>query len=297
MADDAGHRHANLSALDRVSLSVRHLTGRMRALKSGLQACHLPGGKRVVVMALAAAFACSGPSAGAADEAPSISLEWLTGKVYLVQDPNYAATNSLVYLGKDGVTVIGATWTPETAKQLAGLIHKTTTLPVHRVIVTSPDPEWAGGIAYWQGTNAEVVAARVTCEALRHTWDDTVKDFRSHFPSYPILPLALPSRCVEDRFSFEGGNIQLLYLGPSHTAADIFVYFPEEQILDAGSILKPFLGNIAKADIAAYPGTLRNLKALRLPTRMIIAGHWTPVHGPDLIDRYLGLLKELPNPR
>ena len=82
----------------------------------------------------------------------------------------------------------------------------------------------------------------------------------------------------------------MFYLGPSHTDADIFVYFPDEQVLNAGSILKPFLGNMAKANLAAYPGTLSKLQSLQLPIRMIIAGHWSPVHGPDLIDRYLDML-------
>jgi metallo-beta-lactamase class B len=222
-------------------------------------------------------------------------VEWLTGNLYLVQDPNFVATNSLVYIGEKEVTVVGATWTPDTAKQLASVIRQITSLPVARVIITSPDPEWAGGSAYWKGIGAELVTSRHTCEALTRTWDATVKDTQSRRPTYPTtLPLVVPSRCGPDRFSLEDGKIEVLYLGPSHTAADIFVYFPEVLVLDAGSILKLFLGNLTKANVSAYPETLRNLKELRLPTRMIIAGHWTPVHGPDLIDRYLVMLAKLP---
>jgi metallo-beta-lactamase class B len=82
----------------------------------------------------------------------------------------------------------------------------------------------------------------------------------------------------------------VFYLGPSHTAGDIFVYFPKEKVLDAGSILKEQLGNMAKANLREYPKTLRKLQALHLEIETIISGHWSPVHGPDLVDRYLQLL-------
>jgi metallo-beta-lactamase class B len=47
---------------------------------------------------------------------------------------------------------------------------------------------------------------------------------------------------------------------------------------------------MAKADVDEYPKTLRKLQDLRLDIRMIVSGHWSAVHGPDLIDRYLDLL-------
>ncbi len=30
---------------------------------------------------------------------------------------------------------------------------------------------------------------------------------------------------------------------------------------------------------------------MRLSIRYVIAGHWSPVHGPDLVDTYLGFLR------
>jgi len=219
-----------------------------------------------------------------------ISVEWLTGSIYLVEDRNFVSTNSLVYVGLEHVTVVGASWTPDTASELADIIRNLTPLPIKEVVVTSPDPEWAGGIAYWKKIGAEIVTTQVTCDELNRTWDDTVKSVQTYLPTYPTLPLVRPTQCHPDRFSLNGGKVDVFYLGPSHTDSDIFVYFPDEQVLNAGSILKPFLGNLAKANVEAYPHTLRRLQDLQLPTRMIIAGHWSPVHGPDLIDRYLNLL-------
>jgi hypothetical protein len=37
---------------------------------------------------------------------------------------------------------------------------------------------------------------------------------------------------------------------------------------------------------------LQKLHQLNLSIDKIISGHWSPVHGPELIDEYLAMLKE-----
>jgi metallo-beta-lactamase class B len=81
-----------------------------------------------------------------------------------------------------------------------------------------------------------------------------------------------------------------IYLGPSHAPDDVFVYFPQERILYGGCVLKEQLGNLALADLVEYPKTLTKLQNLHLGYTTIIAGHWSPIHGPELVDQYLQLL-------
>ncbi|HTW34910.1 MAG TPA: hypothetical protein VMD53_09860 [Rhizomicrobium sp.] len=149
-----------------------------------------------------------------------------------------------------------------------------------------------GGNAYWKRIGAKIVAIQVTYDFLQRHWTATVAGIRKNLPAYPDLPLTLPSEVHRDSFVLQHGDVQGIYLGPSHTAADIFVWFPREGVLDAGSILKEHLGNMAKADVKEYPNTLHKLKALHLPIRTIISGHWSAVHGPELIDRYLQMLAQ-----
>jgi hypothetical protein len=52
----------------------------------------------------------------------SLDLKPVRGGVYVVEDHYYFRENSVVYVGKDSVTVIGATWTPETAEILVTLM-------------------------------------------------------------------------------------------------------------------------------------------------------------------------------
>jgi metallo-beta-lactamase class B len=221
-----------------------------------------------------------------------ISMRRLTGPLYLVEDNHYVRTNSLLYIRTGSVTVIGATWTPETARLLAGQIDHLTNLPIGDVIDTSPDPEWSGGNGFWRSIGASILAFRETSDMLKSHWTVTVEAFRVSFPTYPSVPLVSPAYedlCREIRHPKREHPGAIPW--PSHTAADVFVYFPKEKVLDAGSILKQELGNVANADIRGYPKTLHKLQNLHLDIDTIISGHWSAVHGPDLIDHYLELLK------
>ena len=228
-----------------------------------------------------------------ADAEPRLQLTHLRGGVYLVEDDHYLTTNSVVYVGASHVTVVGATWTPATAKLLVARIREITPLPITEAIIVSPDPEWAGGSAYWKSIGARTFAAEITCSLLRRDWARTVEALRSsHRPDYPDLPLVAPTDCRRGDFQLQDGRVQAMFLGPSHTPGDVFVYFPDEKILDAGSILKEQLGNMAAADAQEYPRTLARLKARHLDIDIVVSGHYSPVHGPELIDHYLRLVEQ-----
>jgi metallo-beta-lactamase class B len=230
-------------------------------------------------------------SAAKATEA-GISIYPLIGSVYVAEDSHYAKTNYAIYVGAASVTVIGAGWSPDTAELLAQEIRKVTDKPVRDVILPDHDPEYTGGSAYWKRIGASIISTELTEEVLKRTWDKTGEFTRKHFPTYPSLPLVLPTKTYKNDFTLENGAIHGFYLGPSHNEDDIFVYFPKEKVLYAGSILKEQLGNLAFANLDEYPKTIANLRYLDLKIDKIISGHWSAVHGRELIDRYLTMLKE-----
>jgi metallo-beta-lactamase class B len=227
----------------------------------------------------------------AATSAPALRLEHLRGNLYLAEDFFYVKENSLVYVGDESVTVIGATWTPETARLLAGEIRKVTPKPIREVIDTDSHLDRAGGNAYFKSIGAVVVSTRMTSELLTRHWDEMVEAVRKDFADYPDLPPALPDQVHPGDFQLQAGRVRAFYLGPSHTPDGIFVYFPEEKVLYGNCILKEHLGNLASANLSEYPSTLRKLKQLDLGFTTVIAGHWSAVHGPDLVDHYLRLLE------
>jgi metallo-beta-lactamase class B len=197
-----------------------------------------------------------------------------------------------VYIGVESVTVVGAGWSPDIAELLAEEIRRVTEKPIRDVIIPDHDPEYAGGISYWKRNGANVVSTALTEKRLKSDWANAVDFTRRYFPAYPSLPLVLPTKTYKADFTLENGDIRGFYLGPSHNADDIFVYFPKEKILYAGSILKEHLGNLAFANLDEYPKTLERLQQLHLEIDKIISGHWSAVHGAELIDQYLAMLRE-----
>ena len=215
----------------------------------------------------------------------------LRGHLYVVEDDFYTKENSIVYVGENSVTVIGATWTPDTAKRLVTEIRKISSAPITQVIDTNYHTDRAGGNAYFKANGTEIVATEMTREQMAGGWVDIVQFTRSSFPDYPALPLVLPDKTYASDFTLQEGRIRSIYLGPSHTPAGIFVFFPEEKVLYGNCILKEKLGNLKYADLIEYPKTLRKLKALNLGFDTIVAGHYSALHGPELIDQYLALLE------
>ncbi len=160
---------------------------------------------------------------------PAVSIYALKGSLYIAEDSHYAKTNYVVYVGAKSVTVVGGGWSPETAELLAREIRKITDKPIENVIIPDHDPEYAGGIAYWKRIGAKVVATGTTEQTLKNEWPKTTEFTRKHFPTYPNVPLELPTNIYPKEFDLENGDIRAFYLGPSHNADDIFVYFPKEK--------------------------------------------------------------------
>ena len=92
--------------------------------------------------------------AGTALAAPRITLTHLRGNVYVVQEEHpLGDENAAVYVGKEFVTVVGATFSTESARLLAGEIAKVTSKPVREVIDTNDNLDRAGGNAYMASVN------------------------------------------------------------------------------------------------------------------------------------------------
>jgi len=225
-----------------------------------------------------------------AAENPKVTLALLRGHVYVVEDYFYSKENSVVYVGDSSVIVVGATWTPETAKLLAVEIGKITPKPITEVIDTNYHPDRAGGNAFFKSIGAKIVSTKMTHDLLAAHWHEMVRYVQKGFPNYPTLPLVSPDKTFSGDFELQGGGIKAIYLGPSHTPDGIFVFFPQEKVLYGNCILKEQLGNLDFADLKEYPKTLLKLKQLDLGFTTIVAGHWSAIHGPELIDQYLQLL-------
>jgi metallo-beta-lactamase class B len=139
-----------------------------------------------VVIGLVAQFAAA--------ESPRVVLTSVRGHVYVAEDYLYSKENSVIYVGEASVTVVGATWTPETAKLLAAEIAKITSKPITEVIDTNYHPDRAGGNAYFKSIGAKIVSTKLTSDLLDQHWNEMVHYVQRGFPSYPTLPLVSPTQ-------------------------------------------------------------------------------------------------------
>lgn len=250
---------------------------------------------RPALVALVAAAFLSSARSGYADDTPDpklVTIKHLTGPLWVVEDDYLFRENSVLYVGQSTATLIGTGWTPQVAALIAAAVGRVTSKPVREVVDTDYNPERAGGNGYWKDAGAAVIATKRTDELLRSDWTKVGDFTRAAIPAYPHVPLSLPTRVYPGDFSLQDGQVRAFWLGPTHTPDDIFVYFPSQRVLYAGNILKEHVGNLAfAADIHTYEATLERLKAMRLPLRYVVSGHWEPVHGPELIDTYIGFLR------
>ncbi|MGQ6551079.1 subclass B2 metallo-beta-lactamase SFH-1 [Serratia sp. JSRIV001] len=228
----------------------------------------------------------------------NLTLTHFKGPLYIVEDKEYVQENSMVYIGTDGITIIGATWTPETAETLYKEIRKVSPLPINEVINTNYHTDRAGGNAYWKTLGAKIVATQMTYDLQKSQWGSIVNFTRQGNNKYPNLEKSLPDTVFPGDFNLQNGSIRAMYLGEAHTKDGIFVYFPAERVLYGNCILKENLGNMSFANRTEYPKTLEKLKGLieqgELKVDSIIAGHDTPIHDVGLIDHYLTLLEKAP---
>lgn len=120
----------------------------------------------------------------------------------------------MVYVGAEHVTVVGATWTPDTARELARQIRAVTDKPIAEVVNPNYHPDRAGGNAYWKSIGARIVSTRQTADEMRRGWDEVVAFTRRGFPDYPALPVSLPDREHPGDFELQDGRIKAFHLAP-----------------------------------------------------------------------------------
>ncbi|QGV77525.1 MBL fold metallo-hydrolase [Streptomyces ficellus] len=109
-------------------------------------------------------------------------------------------------------------------------------------------------------------------------------------------PLTLPSLTFRDALTVHAGDlrVELLHVGPAHTANDVVVWVPERSVLFTGDVV--WSGVTPYVLMGSITGSLDALARLRaLGAATVVPGHG-PVGGPELLDEteaYLRLLQEL----
>ncbi len=173
----------------------------------------------------------------------------------------YLANGALVEDGNHSV-LIDAGWNPQQADALADWAAAKLKHPVTKAYVTHFHSDRLGGAAALERRHIPVYATPATIDLARTTHQPAIPDHSFAAPSTPS-PIA--------------NDALILFPGGGHTRDNVVVYFPKERILFGGCFIKDSkattLGNIADADLAAWPASLSHTEAAFPHIATVIPGH------------------------
>ena len=172
--------------------------------------------------ALAVPAGAQGPPAPA-----PVTVKPLNGDVYWTQGGSGSNTGFIV--GTNGVFVVDAKQTVDSAKETLADIAKVTPKPVTDVIITHSDGDHVNGLAGFP--MGLTIIAQENCKkemeaSLNNPQGAAPRDY-------------MPTKTVDKKESLkiDGVSVTLLHWAPAHTSGDLVVYLPAQKIVFTGDIV------------------------------------------------------------
>jgi glyoxylase-like metal-dependent hydrolase (beta-lactamase superfamily II) len=199
--------------------------------------------------------------------------------------------NSGVIIGDDSVMVIEAQATPRLARKVIEKVREVTDKPISHLVLTHYHAVRVLGASEF-GADQIIMgdAARaMVVERGQEDWDSEFGRFPRLFEGHESIPgLTYPTTTFSDEMSVYLGNrrIDLMHLGRAHTAGDIVVHVPDQNVM--------FTGDIVEYRSACYCGdghfadwgdTLDNIAAFDLEA--IAPGRGDALLGRDMVNAAL----------
>jgi glyoxylase-like metal-dependent hydrolase (beta-lactamase superfamily II) len=151
--------------------------------------------------------------------------------------------NSGVIIGDDSVMVVEAQATPRLAQKVIDCIRQVTDKPITHLALTHYHAvRVLGASAYGAGQILMSDAARgMVAERGQEDWDSEFQRFPRLFQGHESIPgLTWPTTSFTGRMSVFLGNrrVDLMQLGRAHTAGDIVIHVPDENVMFTGDIVE-----------------------------------------------------------
>jgi glyoxylase-like metal-dependent hydrolase (beta-lactamase superfamily II) len=228
------------------------------------------------------ALASATATASAADP-PEVQATQVSAHAWYVQgssamgsrDNGNFISNAGFIVTPAGVVVVDALGSPALARRLLAEIRRVTPQPVTHVIVTHYHADHVYGLQIFKAAGATIVAQRLGREYLgTETARLRLATSIAEGLTEAATQLIPADTWLDGSASLEVGGVrlELLHVGPAHTAEDLAVFVPAEGVLFAGDLVFrgriPFVG---QADSRRWIESLDRL--LDLPAEVIVPGH------------------------
>ena len=197
--------------------------------------------------------------------------------------------NSGVIIGDESVMIIEAQATPRLANKVIECVRSVTDKPISHVVLTHYHAVRVLGASAFNADQIMMsdMARAMVVERGQEDWDSEFQRFPRLFEGHESIPgLTWPTTTFDGSMSVYLGNrrVDLMHLGRAHTAGDIVINVPDQNVM--------FTGDIVEYHSACYCGdghfadwgdTLDNIKAFEVDA--IAPGRGNALVGQDMVNR------------
>ncbi len=168
--------------------------------------------------------------------------------------------NGFIYTDKTAAYIFDSPLDNKATKQLIDWLQKDQKLEIKGVIFNHFHEDCTYGINIFKNKGIPTIASKRTATLLKN--NSKIE----------------PSIIFEDRFEVKLGNKQIIntFFGEGHTKDNIVSYFPDEEILFGGCLIKSLeasKGNLEDANILEWSNTVSTIKETYPNLKVIIPGH------------------------
>jgi glyoxylase-like metal-dependent hydrolase (beta-lactamase superfamily II) len=151
--------------------------------------------------------------------------------------------NSGVIIGDDSVMIVEAQATPRLANKVIEKVREVTDKPITHLAMTHYHAvRVLGASAYGAQTVIMSDAARgMVAERGQEDWESEFERFPRLFQGHESIPgLTWPNTTFNDRMTIYLGDrrVDLMHLGRAHTAGDIVIHVPDQNVMFTGDIVE-----------------------------------------------------------
>jgi glyoxylase-like metal-dependent hydrolase (beta-lactamase superfamily II) len=197
--------------------------------------------------------------------------------------------NSGVIIGDESVMIIEAQATPRLANKVIECVRSVTDKPISHVVLTHYHAVRVLGASAFNADQIIMsdMARAMVVERGQEDWDSEFQRFPRLFEGHESIPgRTWPTTTFDRSMSVYLGNrrVDLMHLGRAHTAGDIVINVPDQNVM--------FTGDIVEYHSACYCGdghfadwgdTLDNIKAFEVDA--IAPGRGNALVGQDMVNR------------
>ena len=151
--------------------------------------------------------------------------------------------NSGVIIGDDSVMVIEAQATPRLAQKVIDCIRDVTDKPISHLALTHYHAVRVLGASAFMADNIIMSdkARSMVVERGQEDWDSEFGRFPRLFQGHESIPgLTWPTTTFSEKMTVFLGNrrVDLMHLGRAHTAGDIVIHVPDQNVMFTGDIVE-----------------------------------------------------------